>query len=171
MMLILFWLSLASAYGTPLQPIYKWNPQTKEYSVVNDDDHLPAGTVLWIRASAAATLHLAGAYTGPTNTPISEPAYYSVRGLQVVNTSNVFPPQATLAHFDEATQQWRARIADELVSELPESLAPGEAVFIHPAGPAEILAPDPALDIRYYHADHLGSASVISDAQGNVLQE
>jgi hypothetical protein len=36
---------------------------------------------------------------------------------------------------------------------------------------AELEAPDAALRIRYYHQDHLGSSSVITDAEGAPLQE
>jgi RHS repeat-associated protein len=156
-----------------LPAIYKWDAQTKEHSTVDDNDHLPAGTVLWVRASAGATLHLTGAHTPPTNVPAVSPGFYAVPGLQVLSISNALPGDATLAHFDSATQRWRARIVNELglSSELLDTLSPGEAIFIHKIVPAELLVADASTDVRYYHADHLDSAAALSDALGRVVEE
>jgi len=159
--------------GSAVQAVYQWNSETKGHRPVNVDDDLPVGTVLWIQASEATTLHLVGAYSPPVGIQIDEAGYYPVAGLQVLRTTNALPADATLAHFDEAKQRWQARIVHEveLVSEVPDSLAPGEAIFIHTPDPTELQAPDPALEIAYYHQDHLGSSSVVTDGNGRVVEE
>src|SRR5262249_39111157 len=53
----------------------------------------------------------------------------------------------------------------------PEFLAPGEAIFANAAVPTELQAPDPTLRIRYYHLDHLSSATAITDAAGDLREE
>jgi RHS repeat-associated protein len=159
--------------ASSIELIYKWNPQTKDYSLVNDGEHLPAGTVLWIKAATSTTLHLTGEYADPRNAQIAEPGYFPVPGLQVQRTTNALPSDASLAHFDEALQRWRVRVGRDpgLASELPAWLAPGEALFVHPAAPAEIQAPDPSLRMRYYHLDHLGSSSALTDGSGSLIGE
>jgi RHS repeat-associated protein len=52
-----------------------------------------------------------------------------------------------------------------------EFLAPGQAAFLNTATPAELQAPDAALRILYYHHDHLSSSSVLTDANGALVEE
>ena len=56
-------------------------------------------------------------------------------------------------------------------SDLPSTLAPGEAIYIHANEPTDLGAPDPKERLRYYHQDHLGSSSVVSDAKGALVEE
>src|SRR4030095_5957779 len=58
-----------------------------------------------------------------------------------------------------------------LVGELPPTLAPGAAFFAAAAAPSELALPDSALSLRFYHNDHLGSSTVISDAAGQLVAE
>ena len=53
----------------------------------------------------------------------------------------------------------------------PLVLSPGEAVYVNAADPVDLQIPDPTLRIRYYHEDHLGSSSVITDGNGALVEE
>jgi RHS repeat-associated protein len=159
--------------------LYRWNPQTEDYSSLADNEDIPAGTVLWLKTPGQATLQLTGAYTDPTNVPIAAAGgYYPGAGLEVIATTNSLPAAATLWRFDKDGQQWRIRLADDhpLGSDpvtLPRSgdfLAPGEALFIHANAPIELQPSDPALRIRYVHQDHLGSTAVLADTEGHVIE-
>jgi RHS repeat-associated protein len=172
LMIVPLCFSIASCPASPLNAIYKWSPETRGYSHVADDEHLPAGTVLWVKPSNAATLHLAGTHDDPTNTRIAEQGYYPVPGLQVLGVTNALPADATVAHFDAASQRWRIRIGNEsgLPSDLPDFVALGGAIFVQTTAPVELQV-DSALEIQYCHQDHLGSSAIISDAEGDVIQE
>ncbi|HKX62895.1 MAG TPA: RHS repeat-associated core domain-containing protein, partial [Verrucomicrobiae bacterium] len=153
--------------------VYRWMVQSGEYQLVTPGENLPAGTVLWIRASTAGTLYLRGTYAEPADVSVNGPGLYPVPGLQAMQTQDALPADANLAWFDEAMQRWRFHSGSPtgLVAELPASIAAGKAVFVHSSVPREVNAPDARAAIRYYHGDHLGSASVMSDGQGNVLEE
>jgi RHS repeat-associated protein len=169
---VLFCFFIIASPASVLHSIYKWNPQTKDYTIVSDDEHLSAGTILWIKGSTATTLQVTGTYSDPTNTQITEAGYYPVMGLQMLNTTSALPVQAQLARLDVPSQRWQIGTIDELGfrSELPDFLALGEAIFINASTPVELEAPDPALDVRYYHEEHLGSTSAMTDADGNMIE-
>jgi RHS repeat-associated protein len=52
-----------------------------------------------------------------------------------------------------------------------ESLGPGEVLFVRVPAPLELKAPDPSARLLYYHDDHLGSATCVSDSQGRLVTE
>jgi len=44
-------------------------------------------------------------------------------------------------------------------------------MFVRAVAPSSLEVPEAALRVRYYHQDHLGSSSVITDAQGIFVEE
>src|SRR5712671_3734124 len=54
---------------------------------------------------------------------------------------------------------------------MPPALPPGEAFFARSDEPVVLSPPDPALGVRFYHPDHMGSTSVITDTAGAVVEE
>jgi RHS repeat-associated protein len=50
-------------------------------------------------------------------------------------------------------------------------LAPGQALFVRSENDTLAQPPTPASRITYYHQDHLGSSSVVTDADGTVVEE
>ena len=75
--------------------------------------------------------------------------------------------------FDASTGQWLNHLAGDLasVSGPAPVLSPGQAFYLQSAAAASLEIPDPALRIRYYHPDHLGSSSAITDADGALVEE
>jgi len=76
--------------------------------------------------------------------------------------------------FDSQSKQWREDLAGDLasLSGPPLPVAPGEAIYIHTAAAAaQLEGPDPTLRVRYYHQDHLGSSSAITDSQGGINEQ
>src|SRR5205814_1545819 len=49
--------------------------------------------------------------------------------------------------------------------------APGQAFYIQAPSPSQLRPPEPTLQIRYYHEDHLGSDTVMTDATGALVEE
>src|SRR5205814_2181173 len=68
---------------------------------------------------------------------------------------------------------WQSRLNGDLVSvdNLPRTFPPGAALYVIVDAPTELEIPDPALRLRYYHQDHLGSSSVMTDADGALAEE
>jgi len=75
--------------------------------------------------------------------------------------------------FQADAKGWRVQLPAPAggASGLPPELAPGEVLFLRPSGPVTLLPSDASLGLRYYHADHLGSASVVTDATGALVEE
>ena len=159
-------------------PITAWklNPATQAWLPVASGETLPAGTVLWLRAATNATLTVVGAYTPPTATSI--PAGVSVVSNPTFDPLDVsafrFPLSAfSVWSFDSAAQSWNASIPElsTLNSQPPTSLAPGDALFVRTDIGTTNAGPDTTLTVRYYHQDHLGSSSVMTDAAGQLVEE
>lgn len=151
---------------------YRWNSITGQYEPVGVQDTLAAGSVLWIKANAPAAINLNGTYVAPVPTTWPAGATF-VGGAGLEAMSLALPPGVTVWKFDAASQNWRAGLAGDLaiVKELPPRLAPGEAIYVHTAEPAAAPLPDPAQRIAYYHQDHLGSSSAVTDAGGALVEE
>ena len=155
------------------QSVVRWNQSTLTWLPVPQDETLPAGTVLWLRATSNATLALTGAYSDPTNRPITAGgSFHPSAGLEVLPLLGVRADVA-LWHFDSFSQRWESRLPAIPIFDpgFPEFLAPGAAVFVQADAPAELTVPDATLRLRYYHHDHLGSSSVMTDANGALAEE
>ncbi len=94
-------------------------------------------------------------------------------GVSVLRSLTGLNAASALWHFESSSQTWKARLPSirSFDPGFLEFLAPGSAIFIQSDSPAELAAPEPTLRISYYHRDHLGSSSVMSDAAGALLEE
>lgn len=158
----------------PVQNVYRYDPTTQTYANVAANDSLPAGTLLRVRASSVGELAVRG--TPATAASVSYPAgrhWIGNATFQPINIATALPASAPLSFFDASSQSWKNRFVGDLAttSNAPTRLEPGEAIFaLHTA--AFTLAPaDPTLEVRYYHQDHLGSSSVMTDATGQLVNE
>jgi len=156
-----------------LTAAYKWSQTGLNWLAVSTNDVLEAGTILWLHATTNTTLALNGTYTDPTNRPVaSGGSFQPGAGLEV------FPlpgpgTDVALWHYDASIQGWQTRAPALPGSNpgFPEFLDPGEAIFMIAGAPAELEIPEAALRVRYYHQDHLGSSSVMTDAEGALVEE
>ena len=158
--------------GDLLSAAYRWKPATGDYSPVAPGQILSAGTVLWLKAKTNATIAVIGAYADPTSQQVqSGGAYVPSTGLEAWTPS--FPPTLSAWLYDPETNQWHEQLDGDLafISNLPPTLSPGQALYVQTASTVSLNIPDPALRIRYYHRDHLGSSSVITDASGAIVEE
>lgn len=156
----------------------RWNSPTFSWVTVTPADTLPAGTVLWLRLSTNATLTVTGTYAEPTNQVVSPGTHFIAGwGLQPLSLSPISyplsPATATLWAYNNQTKAWRKRLTGELqtLSDVPAMLAPGDALFARPEVVSTLTVPESALAVRYYHQDHLGSSSVLTDAAGALVSE
>jgi RHS repeat-associated protein len=163
-----------------------WNPQTGNYSSV--PQVAPAGTVLWVNASTNSSIAVVGTYTDPVNRQVSAGAtYLASTGLEAWTPT--LPPSVAAWSFDSQPPVrrsfsgggssfnpqpiWHARLTGDLssINDLPNTFPPGEVIYVINHAPFELEIPDAALRVRYYHQDHLGSSSVMTDANGALVEE
>jgi RHS repeat-associated protein len=155
---------------------YSWDSSIGDWQSAIGNSPLPAGTVLWLQATTNATLTITGTYADPTNRTVTASGdFLPSAGLEAWNILSTISnqPSTTLWTYDSPFTRWHSWLPPplELQSELPAFLAPGQAVFARADTPAQLEVTDSALRIRYYHQDHLGSSSLLSDSFGNAIGE
>ncbi len=169
-------LSTSATIEGGLTDAYQWSAASSNWLPLTQSEPLPAGTILWIHAATNLTTSVVGAYNEPASQiiPVGS-SLVAGAGFEVWDLrTNVFSEGPTAAqYFDPRSQLWEFRPPQFLDSNstMPECLAPGHAAFLSAGTPVELRAPDPALRILYYHHDHLGSSSVLTDANGELVEE
>jgi RHS repeat-associated protein len=154
----------------------RWNPATFAWVNVAPTDTLAAGTVLWLNLATNATLTVTGAYAEPANQTLQPGVnFVSGWGLQPLPLSSSLAPLSSTAcwAYHNQSKTWRKRLTGELqtLSDVPAMLLPGDALFARPEVVSTLTVPESALAVRYYHQDHLGSSSVLTDATGALVSE
>jgi RHS repeat-associated protein len=165
-----------SAGGVVVAEAYRWNPDTRTFGAVLPTETLPAGSVLWVNAAADATLRVTGAYPGPSLNLRGPPEgdFLPCYGLEAWPIPALDSQLSVMLwRFAPDLQNWQS--GDSLpnfnFSDLPSALAPHEAMYAHASVPVDLEVPNPALSLRFYHQDHLGSSGVMSDATGALIEE
>jgi RHS repeat-associated protein len=155
----------------------KWDPATRTFVSVAPADLLPAGTILWIKAATAGTLRVTGIYPGPTPNLRAPPegTFLPARGLESWPVYGALDRQAatTLWRFDPERQAWQTKLPETILkfSDLPPAFAPHDAIFAQSPLPLDLETPDPASAVRFYHQDHLGSSSNLTNTKGALINE
>ncbi|MBI2926733.1 MAG: type VI secretion system tube protein Hcp [Verrucomicrobia bacterium] len=156
-----------------LEAVFRWNPEARDYARLAPGETIKSGTVLWLKSESDLVLSLLGNYEERASaTPVPAGGrFVAGPGLEVWVLQ--LPPGVTVWKFDSTTRRWQSGFAGDLasVSDLPLTLAPGDAIYVHADDRAELTTPDPALRIAYYHQDHVGSSSAITDAEGALVEE
>ena len=153
---------------------YQWFEPTAGYVLVGATETLAAGTILWLRALTNANLNLTGVYSEPTNRTLAAGQnFVASAGLEAWCFTNSLPNGVSIWKYDPFSRQWRTHLTGSVtgISDFPGFVAPGETVFIQAAAGTELEVPTGDLRIKYYHEDHLGSSSVVSDAAGRLIEE
>ena len=159
----------------PVQNVYRYDAATQTYHSIAGNEALPAGTLLRVRASAVGELAVRGtpAAAASVNYYPAGRHWIGNATFQPLDLATALAAEAPLWFWQASTQAWRYRLPSALstASDAPARLEPGEAIFaLHTA--AFTLAPaEPNLEVRYYHQDHLGSSSVMTDATGQLVSE
>jgi len=159
--------------GESITAAYRWSPLDQTWHPVSDGEPVAGGAVLWIFSGTNTTLPLSGNYSDPTNQWIAPgSAFLPGAGLECRKRSGTGTGLAW-SRFDPVRRLWQIQEPSIpiLDPDLPDFVAPGEAVFVHADAPVEVEVPDPKLRVRYYHQDHLGSCSVMTDASGDLVEE
>lgn len=160
--------------AAPVRDVLRYDPAAGSYHAVKPAEALPAGTLLRIRASKAGELAVRG--TPGKAAAVNYPAgghWVGNPTFQPLSLEAAVPAKAPLWFFESKRDSWQNRLQGPVAkaSAAPVRLEPGEAVFTSHSAPFAITPADPLLEVRYYHQDHLGSSSVMTDANGRLVGE
>jgi len=152
----------------------RWDASASNWTPVTNGQTLAAASVLWLRATTNATIAALGTYTLPSNQLISETgAFLPSAGIESWRLDSGLLASASLWQFEPRSQHWQIHFSPVSPAKMTNEtiIAPGEALFLKPNSPAEVAIPEAAGRIAYYHQDHLGSSSILADADAGLLQE
>lgn len=136
--------------------------------------NVPAGASAWIYAYQDTTVFLTGTPAGGNLPALTGGSQFLGNGLtEPLDLATLLPANAFLMRFDANAQTWSQRYPDTLVSASNASLtlAPGESLWTRDGTSRALNAPAATLSIRYYHQDHLGSSSAVTDQAGALVEE
>lgn len=169
-----FWEQLESVDGGAgaVMSVHRWNEAARMYEPVARNESVIVGGVFWIRATTNWVASVEGEFVEATTRVVPAGGGY-VAGPGMVPWAIDLPSQASGWMFDPARRGWEAGLRSEIgtVNELPAFVAPGQAAYIASDVPVSIDPVPSARRILFYHGDHLGSASVVTDADGAVVEE
>ena len=150
---------------------YRWDPLTRDY-VTLAGEPLSAGTVIWIKASTNIVASIQGTYVEPGAVSVSGGGTY-VSGAGLETWPLQLPEGVTVWRFDATSNRWQPTYTGDLapMAAFPPKIAPGEAIYVHSPEAVELARPEPAERIAYYHQDHLGSSSAVTDSVGQLVEE
>ena len=157
-----------------VQAVYTWNNPSQTYISVSPAETLPAGSVLWLKTITNATLSLTGPYSDPLNLLLSPGgAFAPSAGLETWCITNNLPAGVSVWRYNSFSGHWQAQLAAPLnsQSDFPGFVSPGETVFIQTEATTQLEVPSAALRVRYYHQDHLGSSTLLTDQSGGIVEE
>lgn len=154
--------------------VYRWTGT--DYVLVDPGQTIPAGDAIWVQVPSARVASALGTYDA-VGDPIALPQDLSLEGwsrLELLRPAVHGAENASATYFDAAAGRW-VRLDPQLppgvgdpVSSVPAASGiwfdSPSATNIHPSNSADD-------DVLTYHADHLGSVSVVTDVQGDLTSE
>ncbi len=168
--------ALDPAQNTALGASAYWSASASGNQLVKIDAavNVPAGVPAWIFAKQDTTVFLTGASAAGSLPDLTGAGQFLANTLvEPLDLAALLPSNALLMSFDAAAQTWRSRYPGTLApfSNAGLTLPPGQSLWIRDGTPGALPSPTATLSIRYYHQDHLGSSSVVTDQSGALVEE
>jgi len=157
-------------------PVLRWDLTVPGWKPLLPGGNLPPDTILSLKAVSGASLIVVGNYQEPAPRSVEVTgSFVPGAGLRAWDFKNAVSnvPSASAWTYDSSVAGWLIGLAAPLQSQsdLQAFLPPGSAAFVRAGAPAQLAVPDAASRIRYYHQDHLGSSSVMTDSAGAIVEE
>lgn len=151
-----------------------WDAKTQIFQMLADGTPLKAGAVLWVHAKETGLWAWLG-NLGSADTGIwgLGPDYVPVPNAW--SQADALPDGSAVWIFDAERQEWRSWSSGPAGLVFRDDPRPswwhGQAAMVQWPVTTQWPLADPADAIHFYHADHLGSSTLITDARGSVVQE
>lgn len=154
--------------------VYRWDGST--YHPLGLVETLGVGQPVWVDVPSSRVVTAVGVY----DSRMADVNIPAARTLQAWPRLEPFAPavhvqgQVTLNAFDPFTGSWLHSLPalPEFVSNMPTEIPAASALWCVPISDATIssAATEPH-DVLFYHSDHLGSSNVITNLNGEAVQE
>lgn len=153
---------------------YRWDGFT--YQPLSAVEILDVAQPVWVDVPASRVVCAVGSYD-PQMADVNVPAGQSVQAwprLEPFAPAVHLQGQARLHSFDAFAGSWFLGdpTLPEFLSNMPPKLPASTGFWCSPTTDAALSsAATESHDIIFYHTDHLGSSNVLTDVNGNVVQE
>jgi RHS repeat-associated protein len=153
---------------------YSWDGIT--YESLSGIETLGVGQSLWVNVPISRVVSAVGSYD-PQMSDVNVPLGQSVQGwprLEPFAPAVHLQGQARIHAFDAFAGIW---FMDDpalpgFLSNMPTEISASTALWCSPTSDAILSAgTTESHDILFYHTDHLGSSSVVTDTNGSLVQE
>lgn len=165
--------SAESAAEQGVDALRVWNPETQAFEVLGLASPVKRGAAVWVHAVKESTVSLYGSDAWDAPTLISSGAtFLPILGAKPVNVGMMLPAGSRYWIHNASQNRWAIHNVPVTDSgNVKAVVAPGEVLFVSRDAAVELPTTVSAPSIRYYHADHLESQSVITDERGMLVEE
>jgi RHS repeat-associated protein len=167
---------ISNLHSNVVDAAFLWDEEMLTWQPVMTGQTVQAASILWLHAITEANLPVIGQYNDPTNQVVSPVGQFlPAAGLEAVDLRTAllnFPLESAFT-YDSTALRWFSNLPSfiQRLPDLPLFLAPGEALFIKAQTATELQMTKPVLRVQYYHQDHLGSSSVVTDSEARIAEE
>ncbi|MHC4692191.1 MAG: RHS repeat domain-containing protein, partial [Planctomycetota bacterium] len=153
---------------------YSWDGMT--YQPLSSFDTLGVGQPVWVDVPGSRVVSAVGVYDSHM-ADVNIPAGRSLQGwprLEPFAPAVHLQGQVSLNSFDAFDGSWLHSypLLPQFVSNMSTEIHAGLALWCAPISDANMSsAATESHDVLFYHSDHLGSSSVVTDADGVLVQE
>jgi len=158
-----------------ISEVYQWDNLKQDWKKSVPIDPIVQGQVFWIFTETPMLLTLKGAYIEPElPADFQAGGFFGYTGLEEISIP-LLPTEVSLWFFENLRKEWLMNFGKNTPflsnTGAPKRLHAGQPVFIQNGGPGSITFGSNSAKILYYHKDHLGSSSIITDITGAVHSE
>jgi RHS repeat-associated protein len=137
---------------------------------------IPAGATLWIYTHRAMTLMLKGTPAAPLFPNLTGTSQFiGNRFGESLDFRSILPSSAWLAHYDALSRRWQHQLPTAMalptLNEPPKWIAPGQVIWTSGGTSGPLVNNVASLQVRFYHQDHLGSTTLVTDLSGALVEE
>ncbi len=137
---------------------------------------VPAGAVLWVYARRDMTVVLTGVPAAQAFPELTGKSQFIGNVFpEPLDPAALLPASAWMARYDTSAQRWFHLYpgSHELASlnDASALVLPGQALWTTGGTSGPLSNNLAVLQVRYYHPDHLGSAALITDQNGELVEE
>jgi len=149
----------------------KWVQDSNDFVAVTSRTPMPAGTVFWLNTQTATVIDVKGLYTDPTSRIYTGAFFAAANGIEATITSNAFPTPIEARFFNPSNKTWIFHHTGILGAyfNLPPAIEPGSAIYVDELSSVIINSELRALRVEYFHQNHIGSSTMLTDMNGRAL--